>query len=66
MKKRIDRAGEIGYNNYGTKMVITKCVSAKEIYVELQDDYKFIAKIFPIGNQQVDHNNNNEYWDMPF
>ena len=54
MKKRIDRTGEIGYNNYGTKMVITKCVSAKEIYVEFQDEYKFIAKTqydnFKIGN----------------
>ena len=50
----MDRVGEIGYNNFGTKMIIIKYVKSKEIYVEFQDEHKFIKRAsydnFKIGN----------------
>ena len=50
----MDRVGEIGYNNFGTKMIIIKYVKSKEIYVEFQDEHKFIKRTsydnFKIGN----------------
>ena len=50
----MNRVGEIGYNNFGTKMIIIKYIKSKEIYVEFQDEHKFIKKTsydnFKIGN----------------
>lgn len=38
------RIGEINQNNYGTRMVIVRYDSAKDVYVEFKDEYKFIRK----------------------
>ena len=32
-KKSIDRTGEKGINNFGSEMIITRCMGAKDIYV---------------------------------
>ena len=41
MSKKIDRTGEIGYNNYGTKMVIVQYIDNKKAIIEFQDEYKY-------------------------
>lgn len=40
MNKRIDRLGEVNYNNCGSKMVIVEYNKNKDIWVEFQDEYK--------------------------
>ena len=39
-EKLSNRLGEIGYNNCGSKMIIVEYNSAKDIWVEFQDEYK--------------------------
>ena len=44
MAKRFDRLGETRVSNEGYEMVIVKSEGDRNIYVEFQDDYKFIKK----------------------
>lgn len=40
MANKIDRTGEINYNNFGTKMIIIQYNNYDDIIVEFQDEYK--------------------------
>lgn len=46
MRKTINRVGEVGYNNHGTKMIIIEYNSATDITIEFQDERKY--KVFHV------------------
>ena len=54
-----ERIGEEGYNNFGSKMIITEYINNRKILVEFQDKYK--AKVYSTYSHFKNHKIANPY-----